>query len=62
MMLDRPEIAFLADLDPEAASVTRRELVAELVEEPVLTICGHYPGSGIGRAVTRDGHVVWEPA
>jgi glyoxylase-like metal-dependent hydrolase (beta-lactamase superfamily II) len=61
MMLDRPEIAFLADLDPEAASATRRELVAELVEGPVLTICGHYPGSGIGRAVTRDGHVVWEP-
>jgi glyoxylase-like metal-dependent hydrolase (beta-lactamase superfamily II) len=62
LMLDRPEMVFLADLDPEAGVATRRALVAELVDEPVLTVCGHYPGSGIGRAVTRDGHVVWEAA
>jgi glyoxylase-like metal-dependent hydrolase (beta-lactamase superfamily II) len=62
MMLDRPEIVFLYDVDPDAGVATRRTLVAELVDQPVLTVCGHYPGSGIGRAVTRDGRVVWEPA
>jgi glyoxylase-like metal-dependent hydrolase (beta-lactamase superfamily II) len=61
MMLDRPEIEFVADLDPGAGTTTRCALVPELVDEPVLTICGHYPGSGIGRALTRDGHAVWEP-
>jgi glyoxylase-like metal-dependent hydrolase (beta-lactamase superfamily II) len=61
MMLDRPEMVFLADLDTEAGVATRRALVSELVDTDVLTVCGHYPGSGIGRAVTRDGHVVWEP-
>jgi glyoxylase-like metal-dependent hydrolase (beta-lactamase superfamily II) len=61
MMLDRPEIEFLADADSDAAEATRQALVAELVDRDVLTVCGHYPESGIGRAVTRDGHVVWEP-
>ena len=61
MMLDRPEIELVADLDPGAGTTTRCALVPELVDEPVLTICGHYPGSGIGRALTRDGHAVWEP-
>ena len=28
----------------------------------VLVACGHYPGTGIGRVVTRDGRVVWEEA
>jgi glyoxylase-like metal-dependent hydrolase (beta-lactamase superfamily II) len=62
MMLDRPEMVFVADLEPDVGGATRRALVAELVDEPVLTVCGHYPGTGIGRAVTRDGHVVWEEA
>jgi glyoxylase-like metal-dependent hydrolase (beta-lactamase superfamily II) len=60
MMLDAPEMVFVADLDPEVGVATRRALVAELVDEPVLTVCGHYPGNGIGRAVMRDGHAVWE--
>jgi glyoxylase-like metal-dependent hydrolase (beta-lactamase superfamily II) len=62
VMLDRPESRFLADDDPELAATTRASLREELVDRPVLTVCGHYPGSGIGRAVTREGHVVWEPA
>jgi glyoxylase-like metal-dependent hydrolase (beta-lactamase superfamily II) len=61
-MLDRPEMRFLADDDLELAAATRRSLLEELVDRPVLTVCGHYPDGGIGRAVTRDGRVVWEPA
>jgi glyoxylase-like metal-dependent hydrolase (beta-lactamase superfamily II) len=61
LMLDRPEIVFAYDRHPDTAVVTRQALIAELVDRPVLTVCGHYPGNGVGRAVTRDGHVVWEP-
>ena len=42
--------------------MTRRALLPELVDRDVLAVCGHYPGGGIGRVVTRDGRVVWEPA
>jgi glyoxylase-like metal-dependent hydrolase (beta-lactamase superfamily II) len=61
LMLDRPEVRFFAETDHDAAAATRRAIVAELVDRPVLAVCGHYPGGGIGRAVTRDGRVVWEP-
>lgn len=58
-LLDRPEWVYAFD---DAPQTTRAELIAELVDRDVLTICGHYPGSGIGHVVTRDGRVVWEDA
>ncbi len=62
IQLDRPELRFRSDLDPALAVETRRALLDELVDRPVLAVCGHYPAGGIGRVVTRDGHVAWEPA
>ena len=58
-MLDRPEWVFAFD-DADGASVTRAELVGELVDSDTYVVCGHYPGSGIGRIVSRAGRVVWE--
>ncbi len=59
-LLDRPEWAFAFDDLPQTS--TRAELVEELVDSDCLLVCGHFPGSGIGRVVTRDGRVVWEEA
>ena len=59
-LLDRPEWVFAYDDMPQTE--TRAALVQEVVDTEVVVICGHYPGSGIGRVVTREGHVVWEEA
>ena len=37
-------------------------LLPELVDQDVLTVCGHYPAGGIGHVVTREGRIVWEAA
>jgi len=59
-LLDQPDWAYVSDLDPATAADTRRSLLPELVDRDVRVACGHYPGSGIGRVVTRDSRVVWE--
>jgi len=61
-MLDRPDLEYVADAQPATCAETRRALLPELVDRDVLVACGHYPGSGIGRLVTRDGRVVFEEA
>ena len=58
-LLDRPEWVFAFD-DVDGASATRAELVGELVDSETYVVCGHYPGSGIGRVVRCGGRVVWE--
>jgi glyoxylase-like metal-dependent hydrolase (beta-lactamase superfamily II) len=62
MLLDQPDRTYASDGDPAACAATRRALLPELVDQDVLVACGHYPGGGIGRVVTRGGRVVWEPA
>jgi glyoxylase-like metal-dependent hydrolase (beta-lactamase superfamily II) len=57
-LLDRPEWVFALDDLPQ--TTTRAELVEELLDRDPLLVCGHFPGSGIGRVVTRDGRIVWE--
>ena len=59
-LLDHPEWVFAFDDDSVANAPTRAALVAELAAGDGLVVCGHYPGSGIGRLVTREGRVVWE--
>jgi glyoxylase-like metal-dependent hydrolase (beta-lactamase superfamily II) len=61
-LLDEPDWVYAADSDSDACADTRRALLPELVDQDVLVACGHYPGSGIGRVVTRDSRVVWEEA
>ena len=61
-LLAEPDWVFVSDSDPEKCAVTRRSLLSELADRDVLVACGHYPGSGIGRIVERDGRVVWEEA
>jgi glyoxylase-like metal-dependent hydrolase (beta-lactamase superfamily II) len=61
-LLDEPDWVYAADGDSDACADTRRALLPELVDQDVLVACGHYPGSGIGRIVTRDNRVVWEHA
>jgi len=58
-LLDEPDWVYVSDGDPDVCAETRRGLLPELVDRDVLVACGHYPGSGIGRVVTRDGRVVW---
>ena len=62
MLLDEPGRAYISDADAAACAATRRSLLPELVDQDVLTVCGHYPDGGIGRVVTREGRVVWEVA
>jgi glyoxylase-like metal-dependent hydrolase (beta-lactamase superfamily II) len=59
-LLDRPERVFSFDDVPQ--TTTRAELVEQLVDTDCLIVCGHFPGSGIGRAPLREGRVVWEEA
>jgi hypothetical protein len=37
-------------------------LVEQLERRDGLVVCGHYPGSGIGRLHDRDGRIIWEEA
>jgi hypothetical protein len=48
--------------DDVPQTTTRGELVEQLVDTDCLIVCGHFPGSGIGRALKREGRVVWEEA
>ena len=59
-LLDRPEWVFAYD-DLEQTG-TRSSLIAELVDSDCIVVCGHYPGSGIGRVAMRSGRVIWEEA
>jgi glyoxylase-like metal-dependent hydrolase (beta-lactamase superfamily II) len=59
-MLDRPDLAYVSDVDGPASIETRRAILSELVDEDVVVACGHYPGNGIGRVVRRGDRVVWE--
>lgn len=60
-LLHEPDWVYVSDADPVVAAATRRELLPELVDRDVLVVCGHYPGTGIGRVITREGGVVWVP-
>jgi glyoxylase-like metal-dependent hydrolase (beta-lactamase superfamily II) len=62
MLLEHPDRTYVADGDPGACAATRHSLLPELVDQDVLTVCGHYPAGGIGRVVTRGDRVVWEAA
>ena len=62
MLLHESDALYVSDTDPNDCAATRRALLPELVDQDVLVVCGHYPGGGIGRVVTRDGRVVWEAA
>ncbi len=59
-MLHEPDWVYVYDGDPPLCAATRRALLPELVDRDVLVACGHYPGSGIGHIVTREGQVLWE--
>jgi glyoxylase-like metal-dependent hydrolase (beta-lactamase superfamily II) len=61
-LLQEPEWGYISDMDAAECAKTRHELLPGLVDRDVLVACGHYPGSGIGHIVTRDGRIVWEPA
>jgi glyoxylase-like metal-dependent hydrolase (beta-lactamase superfamily II) len=60
MLLDHADRAYISDSDQGTCAATRRGLLPELLDQDVLTVCGHYPEGGIGRVVTRDSRVVWE--
>jgi glyoxylase-like metal-dependent hydrolase (beta-lactamase superfamily II) len=58
---DRPEWLLVADLDEARTVATRKALLEEVVDTDTLVICGHYPGSGIGRVTrTAGGRVLWQ--
>jgi glyoxylase-like metal-dependent hydrolase (beta-lactamase superfamily II) len=59
-LLEQPDWVYVSDGDPAQSAGTRHALLPELVDRDVIVVCGHYPGSGIGRVVTRADRVVWE--
>lgn len=59
-LLENPDWLYVSDGDPAECATTRRAVLPELVDSDVVVACGHYPGSGIGRIVSREGVVVWE--
>ena len=59
ILLDRPDAVYVSDANPAECAATRRALLPLLVDQDVLTVCGHYPKGGVGRVVSRDGRVVW---
>jgi len=61
-LLQEPEWVYVSDGDPARCAGTRRAVVPELLDRDVLVACGHYPGAGIGRIVTRSGRPVWVEA
>lgn len=61
-LLEHLDWPYVSDIDQETCAATRRALLPELVDTGVLAICGHYPGSGIGRIIRRGGRIVWEEA
>jgi glyoxylase-like metal-dependent hydrolase (beta-lactamase superfamily II) len=61
-LLDHPEWVFAFDEDAAANAPTRVAMVAEVATSDGLVVCGHFPGSGIGRLGTADGRLVWEVA
>jgi glyoxylase-like metal-dependent hydrolase (beta-lactamase superfamily II) len=61
-LLHEPDWLYVSDVDPTVTADNRHALLPELLDRDVLVACGHYPGTGIGRVVTRDGRVVWEEA
>ncbi len=61
-LLEEPDWVYVSDAKSAQAAETRRTLLSKLVDRNVLVACGHYPGNGIGRVVTRDGRIVWEEA
>ena len=61
-LLEEPDWVYVSDGNPAQCAETRRSLLPQVVDRDVVVVCGHYPGSGIGRVVTRDGRVVWEEA
>jgi glyoxylase-like metal-dependent hydrolase (beta-lactamase superfamily II) len=62
VLLHEPDVVYASDVDPSDCATTRRSLLPELVDADVLVVCGHYPGGGVGRVVTRGDRVVWESA
>ena len=50
----RPDWSSTADSDPDQARATRRHMLAELADRPVLVIGTHFAGATAGRIV-RDG-------
>lgn len=57
---DQPEWLLVADLDEASTIATRKAVIDEVVDADILVVCGHYPGSGIGRVLrAQDGRLVW---
>ena len=57
-LLDRVDWRFDFDENAERNQAVRAELVGELLRGDALAVCGHFPGSGIGRVEEQDGRVV----
>ena len=61
-MLDQPDLAYVSDVDGPTSIETRGRILPELIDTEVVVVCGHYPGTGVGRIVRREGLVAWEEA
>lgn len=59
-LLDETGWRFQFDEDAEQNGAVRTALVDELRRDGGLVVCGHFPGSGIGRIAEHDGMVVWD--
>lgn len=61
--VERPDWAHRADMDPEAARVTRRRFIAEAAAHNWLLAFGHFrDGLQLGRIATSDTGFIYRPA
>jgi len=61
-LIERPEWRFEFDEDAAQNRPVRAALVGELRNGNDLVVCGHFPGTGIGRIEERHGRAVWSEA
>jgi glyoxylase-like metal-dependent hydrolase (beta-lactamase superfamily II) len=62
VQLEEPGWYSVADADPDQSSATRRRLVREYADTPVLILGTHFPPPTAGHLVTVDGAVRFRPA
>jgi glyoxylase-like metal-dependent hydrolase (beta-lactamase superfamily II) len=62
VQLAEPDWYTLADGDAAISSATRKRLISEFVDQPVLLIGTHFPPPSAGHLATVDGAVRFQPA
>jgi glyoxylase-like metal-dependent hydrolase (beta-lactamase superfamily II) len=61
VQLERPELLYTSDLNPEQAAATRRRLCEWAIANAALVASPHFPFPGLGRFARKGQGYRWEP-